>query len=195
MPDAVWTGIGTFAALLTSLSFIPQVIKMWRSQSVADVSPVTFIQFSLGAVLWIAYGISRQDPVVIGANIVTLATLLVALTLYYQHKLTPIQQFILAAVCGAQAAGADATIAVRNSTHGLIKAVDGAVVDLATVAQEAVRGAILGAQAAGIKPESAASAAAEGAIEAAQEIDVRIAKRVKDGCEELTIIEPSTGMT
>jgi MtN3 and saliva related transmembrane protein len=195
MPDAVWTGIGTFAALLTSLSFIPQVIKMWRSQSVADVSPVTFIQFALGAMLWIAYGIYRQDPVVIGANIVTLATLLVALILYYQHKLTPIQQFVLAAICGAQAAGADATIAVRNSTRGLLKAFDGTVVDLAPVAQEAVRGAIIGAKAAGIKPESVASAAAQGAIGAAQEIDVRIAQRVKDGCEEITSIEPSGGMT
>jgi MtN3 and saliva related transmembrane protein len=180
MSNAVLKGIGTLAAILTSLSFVPQVVKMWRSQSVADVSPVTFIQFSCGAILWMVYGIYRQDPVVIGANIVTLVTLLFALGLYFRHKLTPIQQFVLAAICGARAAGADATIVLRNSTHGLMKAVDGAGVDFGLVAKEAVQGAILGAKAAGIQEESAALAASTGAMEAAKEIGARAAHRVKE---------------
>lgn len=180
MSEAVLTGIGTLAAIFTSLSFIPQVVKMWRSQSVADVSPVTFIQFSCGAILWIVYGLYRQDPVVIGANVVTLATLLVALALYFRHKLTPIQQFVLAAICGARAAGADAAITVRNSTHGLMKAVDGTGMDLGLVAKEAVQGAILGAKAAGIQPEPAALAASTGALDAAEEIGAHAAKQVRE---------------
>jgi MtN3 and saliva related transmembrane protein len=184
MSEAMLTGIGAFAAALTSLSFVPQVVKMWRSQSVADVSPVTFIQFSCGAVLWIVYGIYRQDSVVIGANMVTLATLFVALSLYFRHKLSPIQQFVLAAVCGARAVGADAAIAVRESTHGLLKAVDGAGVDLGWVAKEAVQGAIHGAKAAGIQTESAALAASAGALEAAEEIGTQAAKRVKEAVTE-----------
>jgi MtN3 and saliva related transmembrane protein len=180
MSNAVLTGIGTLAAILTSLSFVPQVVKMWRSQSVADVSPVTFIQFSCGALLWIIYGIYRQDSVVIGANIVTLVTLLFALGLYFRHKLTPIQQFVLAAVCGARAAGADATIVVRDSTHGLMKAVDSSGIDLGLVAQEAVQGAILGAKATGIQEKPAALAASTGALEAAEEIGAQAAHRVKE---------------
>jgi MtN3 and saliva related transmembrane protein len=180
MPDTFWTGIGTLAALFTSLSFIPQVIKMWRSQSVADVSPVTFIQFSCGAILWIAYGLHRQDPVVIGANVVVLATLLVALTLYYRRKLSPVQQFVLATIRGAQAAGADATIAVRDSTHGLVKGMEGNGGNIVHVAREVVEGAMIGAQATGMKPEAAVSAATAGAIEAAEEINAEVAQRVKE---------------
>lgn len=187
MSESVVTGIGALAAVFTSLSFIPQVFKMWRSQSVADVSPVTFIQFSCGAILWIVYGIYREDAVVIGANLVTLATLLAALALYFRHKLTPIQQYVLAAICGARTVGADAAIAVRQSTHGLMKAVDGAGIDLGVVAKEAVQGAILGAKAAGIQQDSTAEAASAGALDAAEAISAQAAKRVKEAMSETDV--------
>jgi MtN3 and saliva related transmembrane protein len=195
MPDAFWTGVGTVAAILTSFSFIPQVVKMWQSKSVGDLSPVTFIQFSLGAALWTAYGVHRQDPIVIGANLVVLATLMVALSLYYRHKLSPIQQFILSTLRGAQAIGADTTVAVHDSTHGLIKGIAGNGVDPVQVAQSALEGAITGAQAIGLPPEPAFSAAAAGAIEAAEEIDPQVAERVKEGCKEIAELHSTVGVS
>ncbi|MDD1706514.1 MAG: hypothetical protein LUQ12_05685 [Methanoregulaceae archaeon] len=81
-----WLFIGIVAACLTMLGFIPQIIRMYRTKSVADISVVTLLQFTLGVTLWAAYGCSIRDPVVIGANIVSLATLVVALGLYFHYQ-------------------------------------------------------------------------------------------------------------
>lgn len=86
MHFTVWTIIGIMAALLTSLSFIPQVRKMWRRRSARDVSQVTMFQLLAGCTLWLVYGISLHDAVIIGANAVADVTLLVGLTLYYRFN-------------------------------------------------------------------------------------------------------------
>jgi MtN3 and saliva related transmembrane protein len=82
----LWTTVGTVAAVPTSFGFVPQVRKIWIRRSVGDVSPVTFFQFTAGAALWALYGLSRNDMVVIGANIVTLATVLAGLALYFRYR-------------------------------------------------------------------------------------------------------------
>ena len=74
--------MGITAASLTMFGFVPQIIKMWTTHSAKDVSGLTLIQFSAGATLWMFYGIHLQDFIVIGANAISLATLLVALGLY-----------------------------------------------------------------------------------------------------------------
>lgn len=77
-----WSVIGTSAAVLTMLSFIPQIIKALKTKSVKDVSTVTLLQFSLGALLWIIYGIHLENAIIIMANIVTLISLIILLFLY-----------------------------------------------------------------------------------------------------------------
>lgn len=77
-----WTFIGIIAALLTMFGFVPQCIKMWKTKSVKDVSGVTLVQFSIGVMLWLLYGIHLKDYIIIGANAISLGTLLVALGLY-----------------------------------------------------------------------------------------------------------------
>ena len=59
MNEIIWTAVGILAAVLTSFGFVPQVMKMWRSRSVGDVSATTFLKFSVGVTLWGANGISR----------------------------------------------------------------------------------------------------------------------------------------
>ena len=78
-----WTILGIAAASLTMFGFVPQIMKMWTTHSVKDVSGLTLIQFSVGAMLWILYGIHLQDFIVIGANAIYLVTLLIALGLYW----------------------------------------------------------------------------------------------------------------
>jgi MtN3 and saliva related transmembrane protein len=82
-----WTILGIVAASLTMFGFVPQIVKMWTTQSVKDVSALTLAQFSAGVTLWMLYGIHLQDFIVIGANAISLATLLIALGLYW--KLSP----------------------------------------------------------------------------------------------------------
>ena len=64
--------IGFAAGLLTTIAFVPQVLKIWRTRSAADVSLATFIAFTVGVGLWLAYGIARQEPPIILWNAVTL---------------------------------------------------------------------------------------------------------------------------
>ncbi len=77
-----WAIVGIAAASLTMFGFVPQIIKMWKTESVKDVSGMTLFQFSAGSALWMLYGIHLQDLIVIGANAISLAILLVALGLY-----------------------------------------------------------------------------------------------------------------
>ena len=82
----IWIFIGIIAACLTMFGFIPQIARMYRTKSVADISVVTLVQFTLGVSLWAVYGFSNSDPIIIGANIVSLSTLVVALVLYFHYQ-------------------------------------------------------------------------------------------------------------
>ncbi len=64
--------VGYIAGLFTTLAFLPQVIRSWRTGSTADLSLTTILAFITGTVLWIAYGLQvRSDPIIIW-NIITL---------------------------------------------------------------------------------------------------------------------------
>ena len=84
MNEIAWYAVGAVAATLTSFGFVPQIVKMWRSKSVKDISPFTLLQFIAGVVLWTVYGVHLKDPVVIAANVVSLSTLAIALTIYFR---------------------------------------------------------------------------------------------------------------
>jgi MtN3 and saliva related transmembrane protein len=73
--------IGLVAACLTTSAFVPQLIKVWRSKSAKDVSLVMFIVFTLGIALWLLYGLIRNDPVIIIANVITFILALAILLL------------------------------------------------------------------------------------------------------------------
>jgi MtN3 and saliva related transmembrane protein len=82
MNDIAWYALGAVAATLTSFGFVPQIVKMWRTKSVRDVSPLMIAQFIAGVVLWTVYGVHLGDPVIIAANVVSLSTLAITLTIY-----------------------------------------------------------------------------------------------------------------
>lgn len=66
------TMLGLSAAACTTLAFLPQVVRNWRTRSVDDLSFGTFGLFSIGIVLWLAYGLVIGDVPLIVANVVTL---------------------------------------------------------------------------------------------------------------------------
>lgn len=64
--------LGIAAGTLTTVSFVPQVIKTWRSRSTADISFTMFLLFSAGVTLWLLYGVMINSLPVILSNMVTL---------------------------------------------------------------------------------------------------------------------------
>jgi MtN3 and saliva related transmembrane protein len=63
---------GFAAGLLTTIAFIPQVARIWKTKSAEDVSLAAFIAFAVGVGLWLVYGILKQEPPIIVWNGVTL---------------------------------------------------------------------------------------------------------------------------
>lgn len=64
--------IGMIAGMLTTLAYVPQVVKVWRSRSARDISLGMFLLMNLGIALWLGYGLLINSPGLIGANLVTL---------------------------------------------------------------------------------------------------------------------------
>ncbi|MEA2899081.1 MAG: MtN3 and saliva related transrane protein [Bradyrhizobium sp.] len=60
--------IGACAAVLTSLSYIPQVRKAWPRGSTADLSLKMLSALTAGLWLWIVYGLLKSDWVIVAAN-------------------------------------------------------------------------------------------------------------------------------
>ena len=68
-----YTWLGLIAGFLTTLSFVPQVIKTWQTRSARDISLGMFLIFCTGVALWLVYGILIKDLAVILTNVFTLA--------------------------------------------------------------------------------------------------------------------------
>ena len=69
--------LGFVAAVLTTVAFVPQVVRIWRSRSARDISLSMYALFTLGVLLWLIYGILIVSwPVIIGNGI----TLVLALS-------------------------------------------------------------------------------------------------------------------
>lgn len=55
------SALGFAAATLTTVSFLPQAAKIWKTRSAQDISLGMFVLFSTGVFLWTVYGILRRD--------------------------------------------------------------------------------------------------------------------------------------
>ncbi|MHB9119576.1 MAG: SemiSWEET transporter [Burkholderiales bacterium] len=78
--------LGTAAGTLTTLAFLPQVLKTWKSKSAKDISSVMFLLFSLGVLLWLVYGFAIGALPIILANTVTLILALAIIVMKIRYK-------------------------------------------------------------------------------------------------------------
>lgn len=72
--------IGLVAAVLTTSSFIPQVIKTKKTKSVENLSLSMYLTMFTGVVLWLIYGLYINSLAVILANAVTAVLTLMLLS-------------------------------------------------------------------------------------------------------------------
>ena len=62
---------GYFAAIITTLAFVPQLIKTLKTKKADDVSLTTLIMFLTGVAAWIIYGIQISSKPILIANTIT----------------------------------------------------------------------------------------------------------------------------
>ncbi len=80
------TFLGIIAGTLTTLAFLPQFMKTWKTQSARDFSWGMLSTFCVGIFLWFVYGILRSDQVIIIANLITLILNLGIVTIKFKAE-------------------------------------------------------------------------------------------------------------
>ena len=71
--------VGYIAGTLTTISFVPQVIRAWKLKETRDLSLAMLLLFALGVLLWTVYGVWTGSVPIIAANIITFVLILVLL--------------------------------------------------------------------------------------------------------------------
>ncbi|MGZ8390395.1 MAG: SemiSWEET family sugar transporter [Rhodoplanes sp.] len=77
--------IGVTGAVLTTLCWLPQAVKIIRDKDTRAISLVATIAFTAGVAFLLAYGVARVDWPIIGANVITLTLMLVILALKLRY--------------------------------------------------------------------------------------------------------------
>ncbi len=85
MSKVEWLGI--LAGTLTTISFVPQVWRIWRRKSAEDVSLGMFSLFATGVLAWLGYGILIRATPIIVANVVTLILALWVIVLKLRYRM------------------------------------------------------------------------------------------------------------
>ena len=84
MLTADW--IGSLAAVLTTASFVPQVLHSFRTKDVSGISLTMYSAFTLGVGLWLVYGLLLGAWPIVIANAITvsLAACILVMKLRYR---------------------------------------------------------------------------------------------------------------
>lgn len=88
MRETVITLIGIFAVFITTVQFVPQVVRAYKLKNLNGLSLSTFSLISVTATTWIIYGVLQSDLVVILANAFVLVStaLIVARMVYLKRQ-------------------------------------------------------------------------------------------------------------
>lgn len=78
--------LGYGAATLTTLAFVPQALKSWRTRDLSGISLRMYGLFTLGVALWLLYGIMLESWPIILANAITLLLAGSVLALKLRHR-------------------------------------------------------------------------------------------------------------
>ncbi len=81
--------LGLLAACLTTSSFLPQALRIWRTRSARDVSLVMYVMMAAGNSLWLSYGILMESVSMIFANATCLLMVVSVLVLKVRDMMQP----------------------------------------------------------------------------------------------------------
>jgi MtN3 and saliva related transmembrane protein len=78
--------LGLAAGTITSITFLPQVIHIWKTKSAKDLSLQMLLLLVLGVTMWLAYGILVKDAAIIYTNSMVLAMSLILVYFKFKFK-------------------------------------------------------------------------------------------------------------
>ena len=77
--------VGSVAATLTTIAFLPQAIQVIKTKSTRDISLTMYLVFTAGVGFWLTYGILLGALPIIVGNVVTLILALIVLVMKIKH--------------------------------------------------------------------------------------------------------------
>jgi MtN3 and saliva related transmembrane protein len=81
--------LGLTAGSISGITFLPQVIKTWKTKSAGDISLLTFSFATLSVIMWLVYGIIKEDVAIIYTNSLVLICSLIMLYFKFKFKNKP----------------------------------------------------------------------------------------------------------
>lgn len=78
--------LGMLAGTLTTMSFVPQVIKILRTKHTKDISLGMYVILTSGIFLWMVYGFFLEELPIILFNIITLVLCVIVLGMKIRYK-------------------------------------------------------------------------------------------------------------
>lgn len=78
--------LGLAAGTITSITFLPQVIRIWKTKSVKDISFLMMLLLILGTSLWLTYGLLLKDTAIIYTNVMVLIMSLIMFYFKVKYK-------------------------------------------------------------------------------------------------------------
>lgn len=76
--------LGLTAGTITSITFLPQVIQVYKTKSAKDISLSMVLLLTVGVAMWLAYGILILNAAIIYTNSMVLAMAIILL--YFKWK-------------------------------------------------------------------------------------------------------------
>ncbi len=78
--------LATIAGIMILSGWIPQIMKGYRTKKLDDVSKYLMILVSIGAFLWLIYGIEKDDPYIIGVNVAAIVLTMIVLSMKFRYE-------------------------------------------------------------------------------------------------------------
>jgi MtN3 and saliva related transmembrane protein len=86
MPDSTMEIVGIAAGVCTSLSLLPQLVKLIKTKKAEDISLFYLVILMAGLGLWIWYGVMREDIPIIATNCFSLMLNIIILIAGVKYK-------------------------------------------------------------------------------------------------------------
>jgi len=78
--------LGLAAGTITSITFLPQVVRIWQTKSVKDLSLAMVLLLITGTTCWLTYGLLKNDTAIIYTNVMVLIMSLVIFYFKIKYK-------------------------------------------------------------------------------------------------------------
>jgi MtN3 and saliva related transmembrane protein len=115
--------VGGVAAVLSCSSFIPQIVRAYRTRSAQDLSWAMLATYGTGLFLWLLYSLMLLDPILIIANAFTLTNVVVLSWLKFSFRMNKAHALLMSANEGGSSQPVEFLAATMGSSlpkrHGM----------------------------------------------------------------------------